>query len=65
MEKVGQPAYALLDLMARYEFDRRWALQLNVSNTLDKKYRSGSVWWGAPYTYGEPRRVLMTLDYRF
>jgi len=64
-EEVGQPAYALAELMARYAFDPRWSLQLNVHNLLDKKYRSGSFWWGAPYTYGEPRRVLLTMDYRF
>jgi outer membrane receptor for ferric coprogen and ferric-rhodotorulic acid len=64
-EKVGQPAYALVDLMARYAFDPRLSLQLNVFNVFDKTYRSGSFWWGAPYTYGEPRKVLLTLDYRF
>ena len=64
-EKVGQPAYALLEVMARYEFDPKLALQLNISNLADKKYRSGSYWWGAPYTYGEPRKVLLTMDYRF
>lgn len=64
-ERVGQPAYALVDLMARYEFSQRLAVQLNVSNALDKKYRSGSFWWGAPYTYGEPRRLLLTMDTKF
>jgi outer membrane receptor for ferric coprogen and ferric-rhodotorulic acid len=63
-EKVGEPTYGLLDLMARYAFDRHWALQLNVFSALDKTYRSGSFWWGAPYTYGEPRKILATLDYR-
>lgn len=64
-EKVGQPAYALLDVMARYEFDPTLSLQLNISNLADKKYRSGSFWWGAPYTYGQPRKILLTMDYRF
>jgi hypothetical protein len=41
------------------------ALQLNISNALDKTYRSGSFWWGAPYTYGEPRKVLLTTTYEF
>jgi len=43
----------------------RFSAQLNVSNVLDKKYRSGSYWWGAPYNYGEPRRVLLSMDYAF
>jgi outer membrane receptor for ferric coprogen and ferric-rhodotorulic acid len=64
-EKVGQPAYALVDLMAKYEFNPQFALQLTVFNALDKKYRSGSHWWGAPYTYGEPRKVLLTGTYKF
>lgn len=64
-EEVGQPAFGLVDVMARYEFDPKWSVQLNVSNLLDKKYRSGSFWWGSPYTYGEPRKVLLTMDYRF
>jgi len=64
-EKVGQGAYALIDVMARYAFDKNLSLQLNVSNLADKKYRSGSYWWGAPYTYGQPRKVLLTMDYRF
>lgn len=64
-EKVGQPAYAVFDLMAKYEFDKQWSLQMNVSNLFDKTYRSGSYWWGSPLTYGEPRKFLLTADYRF
>jgi outer-membrane receptor for ferric coprogen and ferric-rhodotorulic acid len=64
-ERVGQPAYALIDLMARYDIDPRLGVQLNVSNALDRKYRSASHWWGAPYTYGEPRKLLLAVDARF
>lgn len=64
-EKVGQPAYALAELMARYAPSDHWSLQLNVFNLFDRKYRSSSDWWGAPYTYGEPRKFLLTMDYRF
>ncbi len=63
-EKVGQPAFAVAEAMARYAFSERLSLQLNVFNLFDKKYRNGS-WWGAPYTYGEPRRILVTGAYRF
>lgn len=65
MEKVGQPAYALVDAMAKYDINDRVSLQLNVSNLLDEKYRSGSYWWGAPYNYGEPRKVLLSVDFGF
>lgn len=64
-EKVGQGAYGLVDLMAKYEWTERWSLQINVSNALDQKYRSGSYWWGSPLTYGEPRKVVVTMDYGF
>ncbi len=62
VEHVGQTAYALVNLMARFDFNKQWAAQLNVSNVFDKKYRSTS-WSG--YTYGEPRRVLLTAKYSF
>jgi outer membrane receptor for ferric coprogen and ferric-rhodotorulic acid len=64
-ENVGQPAYAIWDAMARYDINRAFSVQLNVSNLFDKKYRSGSYWWGAPYTYGEPRKVLLSGTYSF
>jgi outer-membrane receptor for ferric coprogen and ferric-rhodotorulic acid len=65
LERVGQPAYALVDLMSRYDISQRLSVQLNVSNVLDKKYRSASHWWGAPYNYGEPRKVLLSMGYGF
>jgi outer membrane receptor for ferric coprogen and ferric-rhodotorulic acid len=65
LERVGQPSYALIDLMARYRFSEQVTLQLNVNNVLDEKYRYSSYWWGAPYTYGEPRNALLSLDYSF
>jgi len=61
-ERVGQPAYALASLMLRYEISKALSAQLNVSNLFDKTYYSDT--WST-FTYGEPRRVLVTLDYRF
>lgn len=40
-------------------------MQVNLNNVLDKEYRYGSAWWGSPFTYGEPRNVLVSLDYSF
>jgi len=65
LERVGQPSYALVDLMAKYRVSEQVAVQLNVNNVLDEKYRYSSYWWGAPYTYGEPRNALLSLDYSF
>lgn len=64
-ERVGEASYGLVDLMAKYELREQLAVQINVNNVLDEKYRYSSYWWGAPYTYGEPRNALLSLDYRF
>jgi outer membrane receptor for ferric coprogen and ferric-rhodotorulic acid len=65
-EKVGEDAYGLVDLMAKYEFTEQWSLQANVYNALDKKYASRNTgWWGGAYTYGEPRKLLVSMDYSF
>lgn len=63
-ERVGQPAYALVNLMARYAISEQFALQLNVSNALDKKYYSSASVSGG-YLWGEPRRVTAALNYKF
>ncbi len=63
--RVGESSYALVDLMAKYTFGQQLSLQLNLNNVLDEKFRYSSYWWGAPYTYGEPRNVLASLDYSF
>jgi outer membrane receptor for ferric coprogen and ferric-rhodotorulic acid len=61
-EKVGQPAYSLLTLVANYEFNDELSLQVNLNNALDKTYYESS--WGT-YTYGEPRSARVTMNYRF
>lgn len=61
-EAVGQPAYALLDLMASYAFNPRTSLQINIDNALDKQHYNSS-WSG--YTYGEPRKVTVSMKHRF
>jgi outer membrane receptor for ferric coprogen and ferric-rhodotorulic acid len=64
-ERVGESSYALVDLMAKYTFREQLSVQLNFNNVLDEKFRYSSYWWGAPYTYGEPRNVLVSVDYDF
>lgn len=63
-EATGQPAYAVVDLMAKYEFDPHWSLQLNINNVFDKKYHSGSQWWDG-FLYGEPRNAKLSARYQF
>lgn len=63
-----QSSVALLNLMARYQFNKALSLQLNVNNVFDKKYANaittvvtqpGGVIWG------EPRNIQLTARYRF
>lgn len=61
-ERVGQPAHAVADLMARYDINPRSFVQLNIDNLFDEKYYSSS-WSG--YTYGKPRGATLTAGYRF
>lgn len=64
IERVGQKSYALVNLMAAYDFTDRISLQLNVNNVFDKAYYNTNSWFGG-YIYGEPRNVRATLRYGF
>lgn len=58
-----QGSYALLGLMARYDFDERWSATLNLDNLTDRKYLT-SLYWAQSY-YGAPRNATLTVRYRF
>lgn len=60
--RVTQPAYAVVDVMARYDFNETWSAQLNVNNLFDKTYYNGP---GSQVTYGAPRNAMLTLTSRF
>ncbi|MBW7902739.1 MAG: TonB-dependent siderophore receptor [Rhodocyclaceae bacterium] len=59
--KVKQEAYALVDLMARYDITRHISASFNAYNLFDKSYLSTP--WSA--YYGEPRSFRLGLTYRF
>lgn len=63
-EATGQPAHAIVDLMAKVQVGPQWTLQLNLNNAFDKTYRTGSPWWDG-FLYGEPRTVKLSAKYRF
>ena len=63
-ENVGQPAYLLVNAMARYKLTENVSLQLNVNNLFDKRYFNNNLWF-AGYVYGEPRNVRATLRFGF
>jgi len=54
-------AFTLLDLMARYDLNRQWAVQLNVRNLTDKTYVSACDFY---CYYGGARTVDLQLQYR-
>ncbi len=60
---IRQDAYALLGLMASYDFAPRWNVTLNLDNVTDEKYIS-SLYWEQGF-HGAPRNVSLSLGYRF
>lgn len=63
-EPVGQPAYAIVGLMAEYAVTENVSAQINVNNVFDETYFSNNAWF-AGYIYGEPRNARVTLRYTF
>jgi len=63
-ERQEQEGYLLASLMARYQFNPKVSLQLNVNNLFDRKYQTAVNWYGQG-TWGTPRNVQATLNYQF
>jgi len=61
---LEQESFALVNLMARYEFSRQLSAQLNVDNVFDKKHFGMSASYGG-VNYMAPRGASLTLRYRF
>ncbi|WP_156879023.1 TonB-dependent siderophore receptor [Oceanobacter kriegii] len=60
---LEQEAYALVNLMARYQITPQFSTQFNVANLTDKKYFS-QVGSGI-YRYGAPRKLNLAVSYSF
>lgn len=60
---IRQAAYALLDLMVRYDFNDHWSARLNLANVTDEKYVN-SLYWTQGY-YGEPRSANLSLTWTY
>jgi len=60
-----QDAYAVLDLMASYDFARNWNATLNVNNVTDEKYIESLKKFGtsAQGFYGEPANASLTVSW--
>ncbi|PHQ14827.1 TonB-dependent siderophore receptor [Marinobacter profundi] len=60
-----QDSYAVLDLMASYDFARNWNATLNVNNVTDEKYIESLKKFGASAQgfYGEPASANLTVSW--
>jgi outer membrane receptor for ferric coprogen and ferric-rhodotorulic acid len=63
-EKLEQKSYALVNLMARYDFGKQLSAQFNVNNLFDKTYY-GMFDAFSQLTYGAPRSATVSMKYRF
>ena len=59
--RFTQPAYAVLDLMARYPFSDKLSASVNLGNAFNKTYYTST---SSTY-YGAPRNVNLTVKYQF
>lgn len=63
--RVEQPAYTVVDLMAKYQITDRASLLLNIDNVFDKTYHDGISGARHGNTYGAPRTAALTLSAAF
>jgi len=60
---IRQGSYALLNLMARYDFSPHFSATLNLNNVTDRKYLT-SLYWTQAY-YGAPRNGSVSLNWTY
>lgn len=62
--ETKQESYAVVDLMASYDFARHWNATLNVNNVTDEKYIESLKKFGdaAQGFYGEPANASVTVS---
>jgi outer membrane receptor for ferric coprogen and ferric-rhodotorulic acid len=60
---VRQPGYALVKLMARYEFSDKLNATLNIDNATDTRYLA-SLYWSQSY-YGAPRSASVSVNWSY
>jgi outer membrane receptor for ferric coprogen and ferric-rhodotorulic acid len=61
---IEQKAFALVNLMARYQFSEQLSAQLNLNNVFDKTHFGMFAAYGG-INYQAPRSAALTLRYRF
>lgn len=63
-ERIEQSAFALVNLMVRYDITKQLSAQLNVNNLSNKTYFNIFDAYGQ-ITYGAPRNAMLTMKYKF
>ncbi|GAB3012691.1 TonB-dependent siderophore receptor [Bowmanella dokdonensis] len=61
-ETFVQDSYAVVNLMARYQFARAWKLTANLNNLFDEKYFSSIDFYNQGY-FGAPRNAEVSISY--
>ncbi|MBB4865704.1 outer membrane receptor for ferric coprogen and ferric-rhodotorulic acid [Pseudomonas nitritireducens] len=61
---VRQSAYALVDLMTRYDIGSNWSTSLNLNNLTDHKYLL-SLESGSTSNYGAPRNLTASVTWKY
>jgi outer membrane receptor for ferric coprogen and ferric-rhodotorulic acid len=63
--RIRQDAYALVDLMASYDFDEHWSTSLNMNNVTDQKYLLSLYQAAGSTNYGAPRNVMASVTWKY
>ncbi len=61
--RVKQDSYALVNLMARYDFSKNLSTIVNLNNITDEKYIN-SLYWGQGF-YGAARNITASLNWTY
>lgn len=63
--RIRQDAYALVDLMASYDFDDHWSTSLNMNNVTDRKYLLSLYQAAGSTNYGAPRNLTASVTWKY
>jgi outer membrane receptor for ferric coprogen and ferric-rhodotorulic acid len=63
--RVQQDAYALVDLMASYDFDDHWSTSLNLNNVTNQKYLLSLYQAAGSTNYGAPRNLTASVSWKY
>ena len=62
LQNITQKSYTVVDLMARYAFDKHVSATLNVRNLLDQKYYENVGFYNGVF-WGDPRSLSLGMEW--